>query len=94
MAGGGTDMTPMDELIRAHFHAAAELVEAALAEAGAADPAGLDQLRQVVRAGGMLSLRSTIAPACGQARLVIEVMEPGGTTHQLMACNLKRETFQ
>lgn len=87
-------MAVMDDLIRLHFQAAADVVQAALADAVASDPAGAAILAKVVRAGGILTLRTAVAPSAGLASLAIEVVEPGGQAHQLLSCELKRETFQ
>ena len=87
-------MNATDKNIRELQNAAAKVVEQALADARRQDAEGFAGLMQAVKAGAMLSLKSTFAPAAGMASLIIELVEPGGTTHQLMACDLKRETTQ
>lgn len=87
-------MTNTDDLIKSHLSAAADLVQRVLKESAAEDPDGVAILRGVIKAGGMLALHSTFAPAAGMARLVIEVIEPNGNAHQLMACELQREPTQ
>lgn len=84
-------MTNTDDLIRTYFQAAADLVQQALTEAAAQDPDGAAILRGVIKAGGMLTLHSTIAHAAGLACLVVELTEPNGKAHRLMACDLQRE---
>lgn len=85
-------MNKTEIMIRQHMQAAAALLQQSLADAKEEDPAGLAGLLQAIKAGGLLTLHSTFAQAVGMARLVIEVTEPNGTTHQLLECDLNRDT--
>ena len=86
-------MTPTDAAIRAHLHAAAELVQIVLMQVRQEDPAGAQHLANAYRAGAMLQLRSTVA-ASGLACLAVEVIEPNGQVHTLSQCELQREVIQ
>jgi hypothetical protein len=79
---------------KAFMESAARLIEAAVAEAGRTDREGVEYLAACLRAGGMLTLRATIAPSTGIAQLAVEVLEPNGRQHQLMATELKRMSVQ
>lgn len=87
-------MNLIDQLIRDHFNASARLVQQAISDALRETPDDLAAVRQALKAGAMLTLHSTLAPAAGLARLVIEVTEPSGKTHSLMSVDLQRETQQ
>lgn len=87
-------MTDRANVERAFMDAAARLIEQAVAEAGRSDREGLEHLATCLKAGGMISLRATIAPMTGLAQLAVEVVEPCGRTHQLMAAELKRMSVQ
>lgn len=83
-------MTPIDHAIRAHMHAAAELLQLVLAQASTEDPAGARHLADAYRAGAMLQLRSTVARS-GLACLAVELIEPSGRVHTVSSCELQRE---
>ena len=84
-------MNKTEIMIRRHMQAAAALLQQSLADVKEEDPAGLDDLLQAIKAGSLLTLHSTFAHAAGMARLVIEVIEPNGTTHQMLSCDLNRD---
>jgi hypothetical protein len=83
-----------DRLVREHMATGANLLQYALTQAQAEDPAALQDLASALRAGGLASLTATVAPASGLARLQIDITEPDGTAHQLMAVELQREVSQ
>lgn len=80
----------MTTAIRNYLNAASDLLKSAIDEARKDDPVGVDGLAAALRAGGLITLRSTFAPSTGLAQLDIAVIEPNGTAHQLMACELQR----
>lgn len=83
-----------DDLIREHFAAAAALVEHALGDAVAEDPAGAAGLARAMQSGGMLVLETTLTQT-GLARLAIRLVTPAGESlGTLMSCNLEREVRQ
>jgi hypothetical protein len=87
-------MSTIDDAIRNHMAAAAELVQHALAAAAAEDRAGADGLARAIRAGGMLTLMTTLTTT-GAARLSVNVTTPAGESlGELIACELLREVQQ
>lgn len=76
--------------IRNYLNAASDLLKSAIDDARQDDPEGVAGLAEALRAGGLVTLRSTFAPSTGLAQLDIAVIEPNGTAHQLMACELQR----
>lgn len=85
--------TANDDAIRAHLRSAANVVEHALAAARIEDPEGAQYLAAAVRAGAFIQLRVSMTLA-GLAQLVVEVIEPNGTTHTVSSCSLQREAVQ
>lgn len=79
---------------RAFMDAAARLIEQAVAEAGRTDREGLEGLAACLKAGGMITLRATIAPTTGLGQMAVEIVEPCGRRHQLMSAELKRMAMQ
>lgn len=86
--------TDQEKAERAFMDSAARLIEAAVADAGCSDREGVENLAACLRVGGMISLRATIAPSTGIAQLAVEVIEPCGRTHQLLATELRRMSVQ
>lgn len=86
-------MTPTDQAIREHMHAAANLLQLVLEQARNEDPAGALHLARAYQAGAMLQLRSTIA-ASGFACVAVELVEPSGLVHLVSRCELQREVTQ
>jgi len=76
------------------LNAAQQLVNAAIEAARAESPADFAALAGVMQAGGLLKLVSVFAPLTQQCLLQIEIVEPSGTGHTLMQCNLERSTLQ
>ena len=81
----------MSTQIHDYLNAASNLLKSAIDEARRDDPEGVAGLATAMRAGAMLTLRSTFAPSTGLAQIDIQVIEPCGLVHQLMACELHRE---
>lgn len=77
--------------IQSYLSAASDLLRVALAEARQVDPVGVDGLALAIRAGAMLTLRSTFAPSTGLAHIVVEVIEPNGQSHVLMSTELTKK---
>ena len=65
-----------------------------LRAAGSDTEAGSEGLNNVLRAGGLLTLRATFGPATGLAQLAVEVVEPTGQTHQLMQADIERSVLR
>ncbi len=80
----------MSTQINDYLNAASTLLKSAIEEARRDDPDGVAGLAAALRAGAMLTLRSTFAPSTGLAQIDIQVIEPCGLAHQLMACELHR----
>lgn len=76
------------------LQAAADLLEVAISQAMERDPRAAAGLDRLLRNGGLLSLRATLAPSTGLAQLAVEVISPSGVTHQLMATSLERMAVQ
>lgn len=80
----------MSTQIHHYLTAASDLLKAAVEDARKDDPDGVAGLAAALRAGGLITLRSTFAPSTGLAQLDIAIVEPSGVSHQLMACELQR----
>ena len=81
-----------DIAVEEFMNASARLLESALAE-GIKDREAIDGLADMLRAGSMMVMKSTFSPSTGLAFLSIEVAEPSGETHTLMACELRRSAL-
>jgi hypothetical protein len=81
-----------EHLVHSLLNASANMLQFALKQAQADDEAAVAVLSNMLQAGAMVSLITTLAPATGLAQLRIEIVEPNGAAHQLMACELQRET--
>lgn len=77
--------------IKNYLNATADLLQEALTEARTVDPAGAAGLAGVLRAGGLLCLRSTLAPSTGLAQILVEVTEPSGASHVLMSMEITKK---
>lgn len=76
------------------MQAAAELLQVAIEEARMADAEAVTGLERLLRAGGLLTLRATLAPSTGLAQLAVDIAAPNGETCQLMAVTLDRMAVQ
>lgn len=83
-----------DDTIKAFLAASADLLQAAIHQAAADDPEGYAHLQACIRAGGLLTIRADMSPVTGLAQLGIDVTEPSGETHRLMAATLDRMRAQ
>ena len=77
--------------IQNFLNASAGLIEEAMMDARKTDPEGLAGLSNVLRAGGLLTLRSTFAPSTGLAMIAVEISEPSGVVHTLMNAEIERK---
>jgi hypothetical protein len=80
--------------IKTYLNACAGLLEQAIEQARADDPEGVQGLANVLRCGGLVTLRSTFAPSTGLAQVCVEVIEPSGQAHSLMTAELTNSTLQ
>lgn len=85
-------MTLNDTLVIDFMQAASNLLESAVAKARTENPKEFQYLECALRAGGLLSLRATLAGATGLAGLNVEVTEPDGTIHSMMSLELQKRT--
>lgn len=83
-----------DAHIPEFMNAAANLLQAAIEQARAEDQAAADELASLLRCGGMVSIRASFAPMTGLAQLAVEIVEPSGNAHTLMAAELHRTVLQ
>lgn len=83
-----------NQAIKTFLTASADLLQQALEEARKEDPAGVEGLAAMLRAGGMVTLRATFAPSTHIAQIAVDVIEPNGRTHQLMNTDLQNSILQ
>lgn len=86
--------TATETATRRFLDAAAALLQAATDQARQEDPQAFDSLAALLKAGGLVELRSTFAPATGLAWMAVEVVAPSGERHTLAAAELHRLPVQ
>jgi hypothetical protein len=87
---------PTDDDVRTHNYlaASADLLAEAFQVARAEDPEGAAGLSRMLRAGGLITLRTTFGHAAGLVQISIDIVEPNGEAHTLMSTELTRVPLQ
>jgi hypothetical protein len=80
----------MDDITANYLNACAAIIQQAINQARSEDEDGARGLVQILRAGGLMRLSTSMAPSTGLAQITIEVVEPSGQSHSLVACDIER----
>ncbi|MBK7263012.1 MAG: hypothetical protein IPI03_14535 [Rubrivivax sp.] len=79
-----------DHLTRLYLNGAVALLDHLLAAERKADPEAFAEVDRALAAGCLLALHTRLAPSTGLCMLDIEVSEPTGKAHPLLAIEMLR----